>query len=293
MSDVASLEYCPSPHSPDTTSSRGSNYDLNVSNGNGYLSHIHIESVWNVSPSILFYIFTFPSNAALFRDIKAVENREVITSTRGLKVVMVDQIGELRVLGIVRTFRTTLRVTEDERDSEGVLRITFELLKSDVLSKFNGKWALYPIKDPKTGEITGCRGVLEQDVLPAGVPLWFQRLPVVSGILRGISAGAITRLMEDINVAVSKVEAGLAAGNNVVQHVLSQLCGQCKAEAGYTNGVIQSFDLGTFEDSSEEEEGNSHIKQSASQQKDIELKVILVPAEEQQSVILILDLGML
>jgi hypothetical protein len=31
---------------------------------------------------------------------------------------------------MVRTFRTTLRVTEDERDSDGVLRITFELLKS-------------------------------------------------------------------------------------------------------------------------------------------------------------------
>jgi hypothetical protein len=131
------------PHLPEvhgTTSSRGDNYNLTVSNGNGYLSHILLDSVWQVPPCLLFSIFTYPSNASLFRgkmqqesrgvevrhfsrmsafctdssfsvsltlnacsnhktDIKAVENRTVVSSGRGLKVVKVDQIGELRVLG--------------------------------------------------------------------------------------------------------------------------------------------------------------------------------------------------
>ncbi len=37
----------------------------------------------------------------------------------------------------------------------------------DVLARFNGHWTLRPIKD-KDGAVTGCRGVLEQDVLPVG-----------------------------------------------------------------------------------------------------------------------------
>ena len=38
-----------------------------------------------------------------------------------------------------------------------------------------------------------------------GVPLFLQRVPVLGGLLRGISVGAITRLMEDINQAVEMV----------------------------------------------------------------------------------------
>lgn len=39
-----------------------------------------------------------PNNAPLFRDIMAVENRKVLSSTNGLKVIQVDQIGELKIM---------------------------------------------------------------------------------------------------------------------------------------------------------------------------------------------------
>ena len=37
----------------------------------------------------------------------------------------------------------------------------------DVLARFSGTWTLIPVRGPG-GAITGCKGVLEQDVLPIG-----------------------------------------------------------------------------------------------------------------------------
>ena len=44
----------------------------------------------------------------------------------------------------------------------------------------------------------------------SGVPLFLQRVPVLGGLLRGISMRAISRLLEDVNSAVSlvRVRAG-------------------------------------------------------------------------------------
>ena len=45
----------------------GANFKVSVSNGNGYLAHIRCESIWAMAPSVLYSLFTYPSNAALFR----------------------------------------------------------------------------------------------------------------------------------------------------------------------------------------------------------------------------------
>lgn len=50
-------------------------------------------------------------------------------SDPGLKTVEVEQLGELRVLWINRTFSTFLTVTEDQRTPD-CLRTSFELLRS-------------------------------------------------------------------------------------------------------------------------------------------------------------------
>lgn len=199
----------------------------------------------------MFAIYTYPDNSALFRDVKRVGDRKVLSSHPGLKVVDVQQVGELRVLWIHRTYQTWLHVTEDSRD-QSCLKIRFELMKSDVLAKFSGQWELYPIKD-EAGVTVGCRGVFEQDVLPAGMPPFMQRIPVLGGLLRGISAKAITRLMEDSNVAVAKVVRGMASGKTV-QQILIEICGTCKAEAGFSNSPVSSFQIDDVEEGEDEQD---------------------------------------
>ena len=38
----------------------------------------------------------------------------------------------------------------------------------DILSRFNGSWALRPIKSEDGASVVGTDAVLEQDILPAG-----------------------------------------------------------------------------------------------------------------------------
>lgn len=54
----------------------------------------------------------------MFRDIKGVGQRKVKKEEPGWKLLDVEQLGELRVLWIRRTFSTFLEVEEDQRDPE-------------------------------------------------------------------------------------------------------------------------------------------------------------------------------
>ncbi|GLI69824.1 hypothetical protein VaNZ11_014528, partial [Volvox africanus] len=183
-----------------SSSASGKNFNVTVSNKAGYLCHVYIDGNWPVAPEVAFAIFTHPDNSALFRDIKRVGARHVLRTEPQYKEVQVEQLGDMKVLWIHRTYSTWLHVTEDARDPEH-LRITFDLNKSDVLSKFNGRWDLRPIRDPATGQVVGCRGELNQDVLPKGIPSFMYRLPLLGAALRGISVRSVTRIMEDFNVA--------------------------------------------------------------------------------------------
>lgn len=69
-------------------------------------------------------------NTGIFRDIKKVTSRTVLEEdTKGLKVVEVEQMGEVRILWKMVQFRTLLKVTEDARDPEN-LTTQFELIRS-------------------------------------------------------------------------------------------------------------------------------------------------------------------
>ncbi|EFJ42728.1 hypothetical protein VOLCADRAFT_97186 [Volvox carteri f. nagariensis] len=156
-----------------TSSASGKSYRVTVSNKAGYLCHVHVEANWPVTPEVTFAIFTHPDhrhisspmailarrpfnnmgladNSALFRDVKRVGARRVLKAEPGYKEVEVEQLGDIKVLWMHRTYSTWLRVVEDSRDPE-CLRIAFDLLKSDVLGKFSGRWELRPVRDPVSG----------------------------------------------------------------------------------------------------------------------------------------------
>ncbi|KXZ49462.1 hypothetical protein GPECTOR_21g688 [Gonium pectorale] len=217
---------------------KGKHYSVSVSNKAGYLCHVHVQADWPMPPSVPFAIFTHPDNSKLFRDIQRVGQRKVIRTEPLYKEIQVEQLGEIQVLWMRRTYSTWLQVVEDMRDPD-CLRTEFHLLRSDVLGKFSGKWELRSVRDPTTGQVIGCRGELHQDVLPKGMPSFLASLPVLGNVLRGISVRAVCRVMDDMNVVMDKVRAGHAAGRTT-EAVLRDLCGPV-SEAAHSNGAVASF----------------------------------------------------
>ncbi|GIL58587.1 hypothetical protein Vafri_13524 [Volvox africanus] len=234
-----------------SSSASGRDFNVTVSNKAGYLCHVYVDASWPVAPEVAFAIFTHPDNSALFRDVKRVGARHVLKTEPRYKEVQVEQLGDIRILWMYRTYSTWLQVVEDARDPEH-LRITFELDKSDVLGKFSGRWDLRPIRDSVTGQVVGCRGEFNQDVLPKGMPSFMCRLPLLGGALRGISMRAMTRLMEDFNVAIEKVLVGHAAGRTT-EAILRELCGPV-SEVAHANGAVTSFAFDPAESEDEEED---------------------------------------
>eukprot|EP00884_Botryococcus_braunii_P014079 jgi/Botrbrau1/22672/Bobra.0132s0016.1 len=197
------------------STSDGNHYTIQVSNANGYLCHIHLECVFRCDPSYLFSIFTNPDNTRIFRDIKEVTSRTVLDdSTPGLKVVEVEQLGEAKILWLTQRFRTLLKVTEDARDPKKLVT-TFSLIRSDILSRFNGCWTITPREDVSQKESCTCTfAVLEQDILPAGVPAFLKHVPVLGHALRGISVRAVKRLVEDIDRVIDQKNMGVDVLSN-------------------------------------------------------------------------------
>ena len=78
----------------------------------------------------------------------------------------IEQVGESRILWHKQEFATLLNVIEDTRDAEH-MTTSFELIQSDILGKFNGRWTLTPLHED--GEVVGCCAVLDQDLLPKGL----------------------------------------------------------------------------------------------------------------------------
>lgn len=56
-----------------------------------------LQATWDVPPEVIFAIFTYPDNTAIFRDIQRVGGRKVIKAEPGFKVVEIEQLGELKV----------------------------------------------------------------------------------------------------------------------------------------------------------------------------------------------------
>eukprot|EP01024_Parvocaulis_polyphysoides_P006123 TRINITY_DN1157_c0_g1_i1.p2 TRINITY_DN1157_c0_g1~~TRINITY_DN1157_c0_g1_i1.p2 ORF type:complete len:196 (-),score=36.59 TRINITY_DN1157_c0_g1_i1:43-630(-) len=134
--------------------------------------------------------------------------RVVFEDPRGLRVVEVEQIAEVRVLPLVKLdFNTRLKVTEDERDPKE-LKVTFEMISSDVMTRFGGHWVLTETHSESHPNKTCTKCTLEQDVLPKGMPPWLKHIPVLGGILRGVSGRAVRRMMEDLGNIIRRVNEG-------------------------------------------------------------------------------------
>ncbi|KAK9918761.1 hypothetical protein WJX75_006665 [Coccomyxa subellipsoidea] len=205
---------------------KGDRYVINVSNAKGYLCHIHMESKYDCPPEMLFAIFTNPDNTGVFRDIKKRGKRKVLElDPAGRKIVEVEQIGEAKVLFKMREFTTLLKVDEDARNPEE-LRTGFTLIRSDILSRFNGCWSMSPIRNAEGTEVVGTAATLEQDILPAGAPAFLKHVPLLGNALRGICVRAVKRMVEDLDNVLEKVRSGtplddiLKPAQPVASHVL-------------------------------------------------------------------------
>mmetsp|Transcript_7504 Transcript_7504/g.19972 ORF Transcript_7504/g.19972 Transcript_7504/m.19972 type:complete len:318 (+) Transcript_7504:109-1062(+) len=223
----------------------------------GIKTCIQLQALWDVPPECIYAIFTYPDNSSLFRDVKCVGGRNVTKAEPNFKEVEVEQRGELRVLWICRQYSTWLKVTEDARDSS-CLRTNFDLMRSDVLQQFSGKWELRPVVDGATGKVVGAQGLLSQEIQPKGIPSFLKHIPLMDGLLRGVTVRVIKRLMEDIDSVVKQVKAGKAKGQSQ-EEVLRQLCGKCN-EAGHANGAVSSFAVGDEDSQEEEDEGDAEAE---------------------------------
>lgn len=186
---------------------RKDNYDLLVSNADGYLCHLQATCHFRATPQTVYAIFVNTDNTGVFRDIKTSGKREVLEEEpRGegyRRVVQVEQVGESKVLMFHTTFTTEVRVVEDDSDPSQ-LKTDFELIRSDILTRFHGSWLVTPRTDAH-GQLIGCTAVLEQDVLPRGVPAFLANVPVLGSALRGVVIRSAQRMIQDIESILSRV----------------------------------------------------------------------------------------
>eukprot|EP00959_Pyramimonas_sp_CCMP1952_P350137 7335890-Pyramimonas_sp.AAC.2 len=112
-------------------------------------------------------------------------------------------MGAVKILWKLSEYLTKLTVTENKNDK----RITFELIESDALDKFNGDWQISRGVNSNGKVITLSH--LGQDCATGlylkGMPPWLSNVPLLGGIFRGISVRAITRLINDIQVSIGHV----------------------------------------------------------------------------------------
>ncbi|DBA66911.1 TPA: hypothetical protein ACH3X2_002031 [Trebouxia sp. C0005] len=183
------------------------NYSLQVSNADGYLCRLQATCHFPVAPATVYAIFVNTDNTGVFRDIKTSGRREVIEEKphgQGYRrVVEVEQVGESKILMWHTTFSTEVRVVEDDSDPAR-LKTEFELVRSDILTRFHGSWLVTPETDAK-GQVIGCTAVLEQEVLPRGVPAFLAHVPVLGSALRGVVIRSAQRMIQDIESILGRV----------------------------------------------------------------------------------------
>jgi hypothetical protein len=230
-------------------------FTINVANAgehSGYLCSIHAEARFEegLAPGSLFAIFTHPRNDGVFTGIKRVADRRVLEEETNEEEVVVyrkvevEQIGELRILLARREFGTRLIVEEDARHAAAAAaegnaapptaaagaaddhndhrpyshQTRFSLVSSDALARFQGSWSIMPLG----GRGGGCLVQLEQQVLPRGVPIYLQRVPVLGGLLRRVSLRAVERLLRDLQAIALELRRAhpeaAARGNELEVH---------------------------------------------------------------------------
>jgi len=185
----------------------GKNYRIQVSNQKGYMAHVHLEADFEgIQPQTVFELLTNPNNAGVFRGVKDVGPRKTIEETEDGKVrkLEIEQFGEIAFAFVKRRFSTRLYVTEDRRDAQSLI-MAFNLVRSDLLSAFDGSWRVEPLFEDGC---TGTRVILHQDISPRGVPMFMKHLPLMGGLLRASIARAVCGVIDDINVVMNMVRKG-------------------------------------------------------------------------------------
>lgn len=218
----------------------------NAGESSGYLCSVRATASFpRLHPGALYAIFTHPRNDGVFSGIKRVAYRNVLEeepapggapggtpaqAAVAFRRVEVEQVGELRILMVRREFATRLVVEEDARHaSEGRYETRFTLVRSDALSRFEGAWHIErggaddaAATTTTTTTSAGCRVRLEQQVLPRGVPVFMQRVPLVGALLRRVSLAAVEQLMRDLQKVAAELRkshpSAAACGNEREVH---------------------------------------------------------------------------
>jgi len=216
--------------------------------------------------------------------------KEEVAATKVVvyRKVEVEQVGVLKILMARREFGTRLIVEEDARHAAdeggggGYYQTRFTLVSSDALAKFQGSWTITPLDDEEGEEEEegqqergaaaattngsnndkGCLCRLEQQVLPRGVPVYLQRVPVLGGLLRRVSLLAVERLLRDLLAVVADLrrehpEAAAMGDEQEVHAALDalkrkkRLAAQLASRGG--GGGPAAFDLGDGSDDSAED----------------------------------------
>eukprot|EP00891_Asterochloris_glomerata_P008842 jgi/Astpho2/8842/Aster-x1544 len=192
---------------------KGNEHTIKVSNADGYLCHVTMLCSFRATAQEIFAILSNPDNTGVFRDIKQQGGRTVMSEedvgAGKRRVVMVEQKGETKV-------------TEDTSKPDNFYT-KFELQQSDIMSRFHGTWAVKPESDDPASP--RCSAVLEQEVLPKGVPSFLAQMPVLGSALRGICVRAVERMIEDIEAVVDRTRRS----GKPVEQVLKDLGNEHRA----------------------------------------------------------------
>ena len=199
----------------------GASYTLSTTpaNDGAHLASIYCVALFpSAPPSLVFDLLTHPGACAagVWRDVKALNERLVESEaapgaggdppgSRGVRSVLVTQVGEVRLAIKTLRFETHLRVVEDGRGAgAGAYATHFSLARpGGALRRFHGTWALAA---DEAG--TGTAALLTQEVCPAGVPPGLNNVPVIGRLVRGACSRAVRRMVEDLAGALDGVEKG-------------------------------------------------------------------------------------
>lgn len=106
-----------------------------------------------LSPDEVFGLLTNPENSKIFRGIKAVPSRRVISDDgRGRQEVEVEQVGQWRFGPLRGSFAVKLLVMQDRRHHKVAFRLA-PTRKTAFMKDFSGVWEIQPYNKDSLDEM--------------------------------------------------------------------------------------------------------------------------------------------
>eukprot|EP00246_Nothoceros_aenigmaticus_P004235 TRINITY_DN15687_c0_g1_i1.p1 TRINITY_DN15687_c0_g1~~TRINITY_DN15687_c0_g1_i1.p1 ORF type:complete len:323 (+),score=53.47 TRINITY_DN15687_c0_g1_i1:226-1194(+) len=182
--------------------------NLEVTVPKGSLCELRSEFIVGIPPNALFDILIDPENKRVFKDIQALNFREVLEDGEDRQLVEMEQVAIWRFLWMSGTLNVRLLVDQDRRSHT----VKYRLSQEGFMKKFEGSWKIEPVfvdlddtsvSSASTPGRVASLVKLHQDLQPALVPP-----PPISWYVRGITAKATERLLLDLQVEAKRLREG-------------------------------------------------------------------------------------